>query len=147
MPVWLCCGCRGTHGHREQFVPIGLFVRWHSHELPCVQPRRVVYHVRPGEHDIQRRHWFIRIRTGVCHGIDHPVAQSAPPLRRGELCPATGRSQFPSVGGVARSARVVREFKNAHLLPIVTASNKKVLRAKCPQTYAMTHKNADRPPR
>ena len=33
---------------------------------------------------------------------NHPVAQSAPPLRRGELYPATVRSQFPSIGGVAR---------------------------------------------
>ena len=31
---------------------------------------------------------------------NHPVAQSAPPLRRGELYPATVRSQFPSIGWV-----------------------------------------------
>ena len=52
-------------------------------------------------------------RRGVGYN-DHPVAQSAPPLRRGELYSATVRSQFPSIGGVTR-ARAPRDVSRGWL--------------------------------
>ena len=60
-----------------------------------------------------------RARRGVGYN-DHPGLR--PPLRRGELCPATVRSQFPSIGGVPQRGGVVRDFKKMPLLPIVIAS-------------------------
>ena len=50
-------------------------------------------------------------------GVQLRPRHYVPPLRRGEFCPATVRTKFPSIGGVARSAGVVREFKNTHLVP------------------------------
>ena len=42
---------------------------------------------------------------------NHPVAQSAPPPRRGELYPATVRSQFPSIGWVAGAGWFTRDSR------------------------------------
>ena len=91
VPVWIrrCCG--GLYGHCEQFMPIGLYVRRHSHELPCVQPRRVMHHVCASGCIVYGFHRHISIRIRLRNGIDHPVAQSAPPLRRGELYSAMVR--------------------------------------------------------
>ena len=41
---------------------------------------------------------------------DRPPRRFAAPLRRGELCSATVRSKFPSIGGVSQRDGVVREF-------------------------------------
>ena len=122
MPRGIYSRCHGLHNHSRRRMPIGPHINWHSNQLYRVQPRRFVHNVCTGEYNIQRQHRLICIRTGLRNGINHPVAQSAPPLRRGELYPATVRSQFPSIGGVARSAGVVREFKNTHLVPFVIAS-------------------------
>ena len=74
---------RGTHDHRQQFMPAEPYIRRHRNQLPCVQPRRVVYYVRPSGCIIYRRHRDIRIHRGMCYGINHPGLR--PPLRRGEL--------------------------------------------------------------
>ena len=59
MPVGLYRGGRGTHGHRQQFMPIGTYVRRHSNQLPCDQPRRFVHYVRPGGCIVYRHHRHI----------------------------------------------------------------------------------------
>ena len=100
MPVWIRCCCGGTHGHCEHFMPIGLYVRRHGHELPCVQPRRFVYYVCASEYYIQRQHWFIRIRPGLRNGIDHPAGIAGTPPQRGtSYVPLRGK--VPLYGGVS----------------------------------------------
>ena len=104
MPVGLYCGGGRVHDNCGRRVLIGLYVRRHSNQLYRVQSRRVVHNVRPGGCIVYRRHWDIRIHRGVCNGINHPGTTThencifagpgiVPPLRRGELCPATGRGR------------------------------------------------------
>ena len=74
--------------------------------------------------------------------INHPGLR--PPLRRGELVTFPLRAEFPSIGGVARSAGVVREYGIRYLVTFVIARerndrgnpvNKKGTAGIRPQTY------------
>ena len=47
--------------------------------------------------------------------MNHPALRA--PLRRGELVTFPLRAEFPSIGGVARSAGVVRECRIGYLVP------------------------------
>ena len=84
VPVGLCSSGRGIYGHCEQFMPIGLYVRRHSHQLYRVQPRRVMHYVRPCGCIVYRRHWDIRIHRGVCYGIG---CSCWPRVRAGYIIP------------------------------------------------------------
>ena len=84
VPVGLCSSGRGIYGHCEQFMPIGLYVRRHSHQLYRVQPRWVMHYVRPCGCIVYRRHWDIRIHRGVCYGIG---CSCWPRVRAGYIIP------------------------------------------------------------
>ena len=56
------------------------------------------------------------------HATGRAGPDVAHPSAEGNLAFASSRNQFPSIGGVVRSAGVVRELKKMRLLPIVIAS-------------------------
>ena len=115
----------------------------HAHRairLPA--QRQVVSHpTRAGRASCMRQR-ILHTATALVHTYStRPAPWNRPPRRHsrhpsaeGNFTPRRYVSSSPPLEGWAQPG-VVRDFKNTHLLPLVFASNKKVLRAYRPQTY------------